>query len=106
MPTQIVFASMDPLVCPYLNLAVYVEMFGTRRLGRKIFDCKSTRGFTNYLEQLFLSPFFKVEREELVGSHSLRKGPSTYASRYVKGLDYPPWPLEGQQEAGQYIHRR
>ena len=82
MPTQILFASMDPLVCPYLNLAVYVEMFGTGGLGRKIFDCKSTRNFTNYLEKLFSSPFFKAVREGMVGSHSLRKGPSTYASRY------------------------
>ena len=82
MPTQILFASMDPLVCPYLNLAVYVEMFGTGGLGGEIFDCKSTRNFTNYLEKLFASPFFKAVREGMVGSHSLRKGPSTYASRY------------------------
>ena len=88
MPTQILFGSMDPLVCPLLNLAVYVEMFGTRGFGRKIFDCKSTRNFTNYLEKLFSSPSFKAVREGMVGSHSLRKGPSTYASRYVKGLDY------------------
>jgi hypothetical protein len=33
MPMQILFASMDPLVCPVLNLAVYVEMFGTQGLG-------------------------------------------------------------------------
>ena len=82
MPTQILFASMDPLVCPYLNLAVHIEMFGSGGLGRKIFDCKSTRNFTNYLEKLFSSPSFKAVREGMVGSHSLRKGPSTYASRY------------------------
>jgi hypothetical protein len=41
MPTQIFFASMDPLVCPVLNLAVYVEMFGTQGLGQIFFDWKS-----------------------------------------------------------------
>jgi hypothetical protein len=82
MPTQILFVSMDPLVCPYLNLAVYIEMFGTGGLGGEIFDCKSTRNFTNYLEKLCSSPFYKAVREGMVGSHSLRKGPSTYASRY------------------------
>ena len=82
MPTQILFGSMDPLVCPLLNLAVYVEMFGTRGFGRKIFDCKSTRGFTDNLEKLFSSSFFVAVKAGYVGSHSLRKGPSTYASRF------------------------
>ncbi len=35
MPTQIFFASMDPLVCPVLNLAVFVEMFGMQGFGWK-----------------------------------------------------------------------
>ena len=32
--TLIFFALMDPIVCPVLNLAVYVEMFGTQDWGR------------------------------------------------------------------------
>ena len=82
MPTQIIFGSMDPLVCPLMNLAVYVEKFGTRGFGRKIFDCQSTRGFTNSLDKLFSSSFFVAVKAGFVGSHSLRKGPSTYASRF------------------------
>ncbi len=27
MPTQIYFGSMDPLVCPILNVAIQIEMF-------------------------------------------------------------------------------
>ena len=27
MPTQIYFGSMDPLVCPILNVAIHIEMF-------------------------------------------------------------------------------
>ena len=37
MPTQIFFASMDPFICPVLNLAVYVDMFGTQGVGNNIF---------------------------------------------------------------------
>jgi hypothetical protein len=36
MPMQIFFAPINPRVCPVLNLAVYIEMFGTQGLGRKI----------------------------------------------------------------------
>jgi hypothetical protein len=35
MPMQVFFASMDPLVRPVLNLAVYVDMFGMQGLGQK-----------------------------------------------------------------------
>ena len=82
MPTQIIFGSMDPLVCPLMNLAVYVEKFGTRGFGRKIFDCKSTRGFTSSLDKLFSSSFFVAVKAGFVGLHSLRKGPLTYASQF------------------------
>ncbi len=96
MPTQFFFASMDPHVCPVLNLAVKVEMFGTQGLGRKSFDWKSTRRFAEYLEKLFTSSHFKAARLGKLGTHSLRKGPSTYASCWpFKGLDFPPWPLAG-----------
>jgi hypothetical protein len=73
---------MNPLVCPLLNLAVYVEMFGTRGFGWKIFDCSSTGGFTDNLKKLFSSLYFKSVKLGFVGSHSLCKGPSTYASRF------------------------
>ncbi len=62
MPTQIFFASMDPLVCPVLNLAVYVEMFGMQGSGWKLFDWESTRKFAEYLEKIFASSHFKAAR--------------------------------------------
>ncbi len=82
MPTQIFFASMDPLVCPVLNLAVYIEMFGTQGPGQKIFDWKSTCRFAEYLEKLFASSHFTAARTGKLGTHGLHKGPSTYASRF------------------------
>jgi hypothetical protein len=95
MPTQFFFASMDPLVCHVLNLAVYVEMFGTQGSGQKIFDWKSTRSFFEYLEKLFASPHFKAARAGFkaaragkLGTHSLRKGLSTYASQFGLSRDW------------------
>jgi hypothetical protein len=82
MPTQIFFASMDPLVCPVLNLAVYVEMFGMQGSGRKSFDWKSNRKFAEYLEIIFACSHFKAARAGKLGAHSLCKGPSTYASQF------------------------
>lgn len=82
MPTQIFFASMDPLVCPVLNLAIYVEMFGTEGVGRKIFEGSTPSRFADYLDRLILSSHFHAVRAGKLGTHSLRKGPSTYASRF------------------------
>ncbi len=82
MPTQIFFALMDPLVCPVLNLAVYVELFGTQGSGRKFVDWKSTCKFTEYLEILFASSHFKAARAGKLGTNSLHKGPSTYVSQF------------------------
>ncbi len=83
MTTQIFFASMDPLICPVLNLAVYVEMFGTDEgVGRNIFQGNTTKRFVKYLDKLFASNRFQAVRAGKLGTHSLRKGPSTYASRF------------------------
>jgi len=82
MPTQIFFASMDPYVCPVLNLAVYVEMFGTQGVGNNIFHGKNTSRFVEYLEKMIASSDFQAVRVGKLGTHSLRKGPSTYASRF------------------------
>jgi hypothetical protein len=79
MPTQIFFVSMDPLVCPFLNLAVYVEMFGTQG---KYFDWKSTHSFSEYLEKLFACFRFKAVRVGRLETPSLCKGTLTYTSRF------------------------
>jgi hypothetical protein len=49
MPT-LFFASMDPLACPVLNLAVYIEMFGTQGLGQKILIEKVLADFLSTLK--------------------------------------------------------
>ena len=73
---------MDPRLCPVLNLAVYLEMFGTQGSGWKNFDWKSTCRFAEYLEILFASSHFKAARAGKLGTNSLHKGPSTYVSQF------------------------
>ena len=80
MSTQIFFVSIDPLVCPVLNLAVYVEIFGTEGVGKNIFQGNTTKRFAEYLDKLFASNCFQAVRAGKLGMHSLRKGPSTYVS--------------------------
>ncbi len=46
------------------------------------FDWKSTCRFAEYLEKLFASSHFKAARAGKLGTHSLRKGASTYASQF------------------------
>jgi hypothetical protein len=74
---QIFLALMDPLVCPMLNLAVHVEMFGVGD-GTRIFGQLSK---TNILDKLFADPRFIALRLGKLGTHSIRKGPTTYLSR-------------------------
>jgi len=84
MPTQIYFGSMDPLVCPILNVAIHIEMYFScdRATKRPIFGSVKKRGFTTYLEKIISSSNFKPVKRGKLGTHSLRKGPSTYSARF------------------------
>jgi hypothetical protein len=84
MPTQIYFGSMDPLVCPILNLAIHIEMSFScdRATERPIFSKSRKRGFSNHLEKLIASPVFKPVKSGKLGTQSLRKGPSTYSAQF------------------------
>jgi hypothetical protein len=84
MPTQIYFGSMDPLVCPILNVAIHIEMYFScdRATKRPIFGSVKKRGFTTYLEKMISSSNFKPVKRGKLGTHSLRKGPSTYSARF------------------------
>ena len=97
MPTQIFFVSMDPLVCPVLNLAVYIKMFGTHGLGSNFFDWKSTCRFAEYLEKIVRKFSFQSSKggeawnpQPPQGSFNLREPVWPF-----EGLDFPLWPLAG-----------
>jgi hypothetical protein len=96
MPTQILFASMDPLVCPVLNHAVYVEMIGMQGLGwkfligRVLSDLLST--LKNCLQVLIQSSKGGEawNPQPPQGSFNLREPVLPF-----ERLDFHSWPLTG-----------
>ena len=69
-PTQIIFASMDPIVCPLLNLSVMMEVIGTT--GGLLFG-RSNKTVANLLKQVYKSSLFTAKRPGKLGTHSIRK---------------------------------
>ena len=84
-PTQILLAAMNPLVCCLLNLAVMMETVGTE--GSMLFG-GSHKTASNHLKQVYSSPFFSSTRPGKLGTHSMRKGPATFASRFGMPKDW------------------
>ena len=74
---------MDPLVCPLLNLAVYFECIREDPTSEgKIFPEHPNRGISNFLSAVFESVHFPSSNKiGKLGTHSIRKGAATYASR-------------------------
>ena len=85
-PTQILIAAMDPIICPLLNLAVYMETFGGHA-GGLMFD-HSKKTTTNLIDEILASSNFRAQRAGRVGTHSFRKGSATYASRFGLPKDW------------------
>ncbi|KAL8019420.1 putative DNA breaking-rejoining enzyme, catalytic core, integrase-like, catalytic domain superfamily [Plasmopara halstedii] len=89
-PEQILLGSMDPSICPLLNFAVYHEVnahapqsafcFGNPDVGDRV--------VRRVLKSAFASKRFKSDRTGLLGTHSLRKGATTYAMRSGVSKDY------------------
>ena len=77
-PTQILFAAMNPLLCPMLRLGIYLETVGTH--GDLLFP-QTNKSSADQLGVLFASKFFTSLREGKLGTHSVRKGAATYAGR-------------------------
>lgn len=84
-PQQIVLGAMDPRVCPMMNLIHYIEYSNRSNLlqeGEFLFGGKGTsEQVRKQLMVLFGDPTFKQLGTGLLGTHSFRKGPATYASR-------------------------
>lgn len=79
-PTQILFASMDPLICPMLHLGIFMETVGTQRGGWLFGNTnRNTSGILKtILNSRFFTPVFQTGK---LGTHSIRKGAATFASR-------------------------
>ena len=70
-PMQIVFGAMDPLVCPLLNLATWLE--GGDNHGLLLFGSYQTNSvMSSLLDKIFSSELFlQVRAVELLGTHSI-----------------------------------
>jgi len=87
-PTQILLAAMDPIICPLLNLAVFIETFGGH--GGLMFDCAKKLPLNLWMKSLQvlisgrsglgeweLTAFARaLEGEEKTGRHVYRRGPA------------------------------
>ncbi len=79
-PTQILFGAMDPIVCPLLNIAMWLE--GGEDYGLLLFgNHRSNRAVSSLLESIFNNVLFCKIKEGLLGTHSIRKGAASYAAR-------------------------
>ena len=85
-PEKIILGSMDVRLCPLLNLAVYLEVYGkisTTPPSDFLFGSPNDghKVLRNTIGKVFNSPDFVKLKEGLLGTHSIRKGAATYASR-------------------------
>ena len=69
-PTQILFGAMDPLICPLLNLAAWLE--GGEDSGSLLFCAhRSNRFVSSVIQTIFNSNLFHSMKEGLLGTHSV-----------------------------------
>ena len=87
-PKQIILGSSDPLVFPLLNLAIYLETAFPSSQGRsgKLYSDFLTHESVRRLLVFFLNNerCSKLKKGGLIGTHSFRNGPTTYA--YQSGV--------------------
>ena len=85
---QIVFGVMDPLVCPLLNLAAWLE--GGDNHGLLLFGSHQTNStVSSLLDKIFSSELFRwVRAVGLLGTHSIRKGAASYAACFGMMRDW------------------
>ncbi len=78
-PTQMLFCSMDPLVCPFLNLAMYFEScWEETQSGGNLFPKQTNRGISIFLGTIFDSEHFPLAHTvSKLGTHSICKGAAT-----------------------------
>ena len=106
LPTQLLIAAMGPIICPLLNLVVFIETFGGNH-GGLIFD-RAKKTTTNLIDEILASSNVKAQRAGRVGTHSFRKGSATFCEQIwlTQGLGEPARPLEGEEKTGRHVHRR
>ena len=92
-PTQVIFGSMDPQMCALLHLAVHCEQTFKRTVtGQEsfLFGCGG-KNLDNQARAIIAKALqlgeFETCADGALGTHSIRKGASTYAARVRAGED-------------------
>jgi hypothetical protein len=106
-PEQIILGSIDPRICPLLNLATFLEVSG--RDAAAVYRSEYVFGnatdghriVRQLLNNLFEKEGFQKLKAGNLGTHSLRKGPATYASRCGLAKDFVS--KRGRWRAGKAI---
>ncbi|KAG1713439.1 hypothetical protein DVH05_001226 [Phytophthora capsici] len=89
-PEQIIVGSMDPKMCALLNLVVYIE--SASNIGSSEFvygnPKDGDRNVRRFLSDMVNNQAFKKLKSGNLGTHSLRKGAATYATRSGISKDF------------------
>ncbi|KAG2845900.1 hypothetical protein PC113_g18092 [Phytophthora cactorum] len=82
-PEQIVVGSMDPKMCALLNLAVYIQSSTNVTSSEFLYGNPKDgdRAVRRFLAGMVKDTAFKKIKSGKLGTHSLRKGAATYATR-------------------------
>ncbi len=76
---------MDPLICPLLNLAVFLELHAPSRTH---LVCDHSNQSVAYWITIFSSNCFTATHSRNLGTHSILKGAATYASQFGLPRDW------------------
>ena len=91
-PNQILMPSNDPLLCPILNLGIYLEAYGSEAMGSEGFlfggDSHRSAILRTFESLLSDDEFLKASVVGKLGTHSIRKGACTFAVRSGLSRDY------------------
>ncbi|ETP55263.1 hypothetical protein F442_00174 [Phytophthora nicotianae P10297] len=89
-PEQIVIGSMDPKMCALLSLAVYIESTANVSSSEFLYTNPNDgdRVVRRYLANMVKHDGFKKLKAGNIGTHSLRKGAATYATRSGISKDF------------------
>ena len=91
-PNQILMPSNEPILCPILNLGIYLEAYGSEAMGSEGFlfggDPQRSTILRTFESLLSDDEFPKAAVKGKLGTHSIRKGACTYAVRAGLSRDY------------------
>ena len=92
-PDQVLFGSMEEIICPLLNLGLFIECSDhcgelLNRDGYLFGGDKARSGIRRLFDSLINDSEFVSLLRGLVGNHSVRKGAATYAMRSGLSRDH------------------